>query len=860
MTAHTGRTTQSHGSSPAQRYAAFQKRRLREKSMAYCFEQTLPFELDDFQREANDALERGDNVLLAAPTGAGKTVVADFAIFLAHDRNVKAFYTTPIKALSNQKYHDLVQVYGADNVGLLTGDTSVNPEADILVMTTEVLRNMLYEHSITLDTLGYVILDEIHYLANKFRGAVWEEVIIHLPAYVKIIGLSATVSNVEDFSQWVSSVRGSTHLIVNEHRPVALQHHVIIQKDQYTEPELCDLYDTDKRGKQTTRVNVQLATRLAQWDYRASKRHEAHRDRNTRNKSHAGQYRAQRNPRSSRYTPKRWAVIDELDYLNMLPGIYFIFSRNGCDQAVSQCLQADLCLTSQEEMLEIRHTVAQMIHGQLSQEDLKALHFEQFSYALELGFASHHAGMIALFRHIVETLFTRGLLKVVFATETLALGVNMPARSVIVEKLTKFDGSGHTQLTPGEFTQLTGRAGRRGIDEIGHAVLVDYADFNPAVAATLSSRRVYPLHSSFAPTFNMAVNLLQSSDVATARTTLNRSFAQWEAEAQAQRLLARLDELQKALDGYEQAFACKLGDFAEFMTIRMQLKHAQHDERKVLKHTLFTNDDQRKAAFDTLDEKIHGLVMRARNHPCTACPDFHDHERWGLYWAREKREYDKVYERYQARTGSVGYAFDKICNILCELDYVHPAGDGSLELTDRGKLLRRLYNELDIVFAQGICEGLFNDLSPEELAAVLSALVYEARGSSSSEPRRYPGGVDGKIFTTVAHMKVLFMHMSALCANQHLDALRPLDFGGIDLIYDWAQGADLSQILRHSDMTGGDFVRFAKRLVDLLTQLACASDVLERLNGVDPDLSKKASQAADAIHRGVVSYSDVTQS
>ena len=511
--------------SPAQRYAAFKQTQAKQRTVAAEFARSMPFELDEFQMQANDALEAGDNVLVAAPTGAGKTVVADFAIYLAQTRNVKAFYTTPIKALSNQKYHDLVDQYGTDKVGLLTGDTSINSEADIVVMTTEVLRNMLYEHSVTLEALRYVILDEVHYLADRFRGPVWEEVIIHLPKNVNIIGLSATVSNVEDFSEWIESVRGKTTLVMSEQRPVPLEQHVLVQADDHTEPELIDLYRRDANGEQTVKLNAQLINRLDQLDRQAERRKGERRPDKRRAKGKGGRW-DDRPHKVERHTPRRWAVVDELNFLDMLPGIYFIFSRNGCDQAVDQCINAGLELTTSDEVQQIRRIVDEMVEGQLSQEDLKALHFSQFRFALEEGFAPHHAGMVALFRQIVERLFEEGLVKMVFATETLALGINMPARCVVVEKLEKFDGTGPVGLPPGEFTQLTGRAGRRGIDTIGHAVVVDHHGFVPATAAALSSKRVYPLHSSFRPTFNMAVNLLNSSDYETARVTLDHSFAQ----------------------------------------------------------------------------------------------------------------------------------------------------------------------------------------------------------------------------------------------------------------------------------------------------------------------------------------------
>ena len=294
-------------------------------------------------------------------------------------------------------------------------------------MTTEVLRNMLYEHSVTLEALRYVILDEVHYLADRFRGPVWEEVIIHLPKNVNIIGLSATVSNVEDFSEWIESVRGKTTLVMSEQRPVPLEQHVLVQADDHTEPELIDLYRRDANGEQTVKLNAQLINRLDQLDRQAERRKGERRPDKRRAKGKGGRW-DDRPHKVERHTPRRWAVVDELNFLDMLPGIYFIFSRNGCDQAVDQCINAGLELTTSDEVQQIRRIVDEMVEGQLSQEDLKALHFSQFRFALEEGFAPHHAGMVALFRQIVERLFEEGLVKMVFATETLALGINMPAR------------------------------------------------------------------------------------------------------------------------------------------------------------------------------------------------------------------------------------------------------------------------------------------------------------------------------------------------------------------------------------------------------------------------------------------------
>ncbi|RYQ22795.1 DEAD/DEAH box helicase [Bifidobacterium pseudolongum subsp. globosum] len=844
--------------SPAERYARFDRVKRQRRSIAAKFADTLPFELDRFQTDANEALEQGSNVLVAAPTGAGKTVVADFAVYLAQQQNAKAFYTTPIKALSNQKYHDLVALYGPDKVGLLTGDTSINSEADIVVMTTEVLRNMLYEHSTTLQALRYVVLDEVHYLADRFRGPVWEEVIIHLPQSVRIVGLSATVSNVEDFADWIASVRGETKLVVSEHRPVPLEQYVLVQRDPRTEPELFDLYRHDDNGRPTTKLNARLTNRLDEYMRREQRRRGAERPDRRKGRGRHGRPESRSARQVERYQPKRWAVVDELNFLGMLPAIYFIFSRNGCDEAVDQCIDAGLRLTSDDEALRIRSIVDEMIEGQLTHDDLKTLHFARFRHALEEGFAAHHAGMVALFKQIVERLFEEGLIKVVFATETLALGINMPARSVVIEKLEKYDGTGIVGLTPGEYTQLTGRAGRRGIDTIGNAVVVDHRGFTPETAVSLSSKRVYPLHSSFKPTFNMAVNLLNTSDYETARITLDHSFAQWEANESAWQIEARIDALTAALAGYAEAMTCEYGDFTDLLRIRMQLNELQKNERRKLKHEVFATNADKSRAFRRLDARIAKLKELEHDHPCKQCPDFQDHMKWGHRWMRETRELERLRQRYDSRTGSVARQFDRICEILDRLGYLERTdhdGVRDYTLTEQGQLLRRLYSERDLVLAQAITEGVLDDLSAPQIAALLSSLLYEARRGEGGEPRRYPGGPHGLVAQRARELKYLDEQVLVLCEDAGMDSyLQPLDFGIVDIIYDWACGDSLAQVLEHTELTGGDFVRNAKRLADVLQQIAVAEPYMGEQHAM---LAARAREAFDAVNRGIVAYSGV---
>jgi ATP-dependent RNA helicase HelY len=539
------------------------------------FQALYDFSFDPFQLDACRALNSGHGVLLAAPTGSGKTVVGEFAVHLALAEGRKCFYTTPIKALSNQKYADLVRRYSAAKVGLLTGDNSINGEAPVVVMTTEVLRNMLYAGSPTLAGLGYVVLDEVHYLANVFRGAVWEEVIIHLPESVRLAALSATVSNAEEFGDWLSQVRGGTTVIVDEVRPVPLWQHMLVGSrlyDLFTGPD--SARGTESPGNASPKINPELR-RLAQRDSEGGTGGGRGGGRGAGDRKAPGRpTRGGRRPPRFR-VPSRPDVIDRLDAAGLLPAITFIFSRAGCDAAVVQCLDAGLRLTTPDEAAEITALV-QRRTADIPAEDLPVLGYPDWLAGLQRGMAAHHAGMLPTFKEVVEELFAAGLIRSVFATETLALGINMPARTVVIERLDKWNGESHADLTPGEYTQLTGRAGRRGIDVEGHAVVLWQPGVDPLAVAGLASTRTYPLSSSFRPSYNMAVNLVGRVGRQRAAALLESSFAQFQADRGVVGLTRQARRIRQSMEQLE--VSCDRGDFAGYLAIRREL--SQHESEQ----------------------------------------------------------------------------------------------------------------------------------------------------------------------------------------------------------------------------------------------------------------------------------------
>jgi ATP-dependent RNA helicase HelY len=537
--------------SPADRYAQFRERQAAPEFTS--FRELYEFGFDPFQVSACAALTNGDGVLVAAPTGSGKTVVGEYAVHLALSQGKKCFYTTPIKALSNQKYNDFVRRYDTGTVGLLTGDNAINGDAPVVVMTTEVLRNMLYAGSPTLKDLGYVVLDEVHYLADRSRGAVWEEVIIHLADSVRVVALSATVSNAEEFGDWLKQVRGGTEVIVDEHRPVPLWQHMLVGRRLY------DLFTDDNHRA----VNPELV-RLA---HREAIRAPASRP-------GRGGHRPKRGA-----APYRPEIIDRLDAAGLLPAITFIFSRAGCDAAVQQCLAAGLRLTTPDEARVIEDVAARRT-ADIPDEDLTILGYHDWVLALKRGIAAHHAGMLPAFKEVVEELFTAGLVRAVFATETLALGINMPARTVVLEKLDKWNGEAHVALTPGEYTQLTGRAGRRGIDVEGHAVVLWSPGIDPGSVAGLAGTRTYPLNSSFRPSYNMAVNLTSRVGRKKAAALLESSFAQFQADRGVVGIARRLRRLKEQADDLARQVSCDRGDFMEYAELRRRLTDAERGQSR----------------------------------------------------------------------------------------------------------------------------------------------------------------------------------------------------------------------------------------------------------------------------------------
>jgi ATP-dependent RNA helicase HelY len=901
------------------------------------FTAQLPFVLDEFQRRACQALENGHGVLVCAPTGAGKTVVGEFAVHLALAAGGKCFYTTPIKALSNQKHNDLVRRYGPEKMGLLTGDQSINGDADVVVMTTEVLRNMLYANSPALHGLSYVVMDEVHFLADRMRGAVWEEVILHLPDDVLLVSLSATVSNAEEFGGWIQTVRGDTTVVVDEHRPVPLWQHVMVGK------RLFDLFDyrataVAKSGRELL-VDPELLRHIAH-------RREADRLADWRPR---GRGRQGNRGRPTIYRPpSRPDVISVLDHEGLLPAITFVFSRAGCDSAVKQCLRSSLRLTTDEERVRIAEVIDRRT-ADLNEADLIVLDYHEWREGLLRGQAAHHAGMLPIFRHTVEELFTAGLVKAVFATETLALGINMPARTVVLERLVKFNGEQHVPLTPGEYTQLTGRAGRRGIDVEGHAVVLWHPDVEPAEVAGLASTRTFPLRSSFAPSYNMTINLVHQMGPTQAHKLLESSFAQYQADRSVVGLVRGIERGERMLDEIAGELGGRNAPILDYVRLRMQISERERAQSRAsrLQRRRATNDalaSLRRGDIITIthgrrsgtavvlepdrdgddprplvltenrwagrissadysgasvpigsmqlpkrvehrnprvrrdvasalrsatsgldvpsakgkrsgrpkepdvDPELAALREQLRRHLAHNVPDREAKARLAERYLRIERDNEQTRQKVAAATNSLARTFDRIVVLLTERGFIE--GDGDPKVTDDGRLLARIYSESDLLVAECLRSGTWEGLAAAELAAVLSAVLYESRGDTPGAPE----GVDvptGTLRRALNQTRRLWTELRADEQRHRITAGREPDGGFVPAIYRWATTGDLTSALAASDATGtgsplsaGDFVRWCRQVLDLLDQVRNAAPT--------PALRATAKRAINDIRRGVV--------
>ncbi len=830
---------------------------------------------DRFQREAMDAIDRGHSVLVAAPTGAGKTMVADHAVDRALEAGHKAFYTTPIKALSNQKFHDLRARYG-DRVGLLTGDNTINGDAPVVVMTTEVLRNMIYVDSPALDGLRWVVLDEVHYLRDPYRGPVWEEIIIHAPLEISLVCLSATVSNLDELEAWITTVRGPTERVVEHTRPVELRNLYMVADPTAERAHLLPVFVDD-------RPNPRGAT----FD------------------------RSHRRRRGGYRTPRRVDVIERLLDERMLPAIYFLFSRAGCDDASRQARDAGLVLTTADERRQITAMVERRVEA-LGDDDLAVLDYAGFLAAIQAGIAPHHAGMVPPFKEAVEDCFVAGLVKVVFATETLALGVNMPARSVVLERLTKFNGASHELLTPLEYTQLTGRAGRRGIDSLGHAVVLwsPWVGFDDVAA--LASSRSFMLESAFRPTYNMVANLVDRYDEHQVHELLASSFAQFQADREVTRLERQLGRRRRAVEELTSAATCDRGDVAEYVRMLAERGSGRptRDSRRAALSQLRPGDvvdvydagarsriavlsvaHRSKGAvrikgldrdgelhelsdddFDVAPERLARIdlprpfaphlpefrrdvsrrLSRVRlgkrrrpsrprsdvDHPVAACPDAEAHVAAARKLERERRAAERLERRIESRTSSLRRVFDQVRALLGRRGYVE-----GWALTGAGHRLAGIFHECDLLAAEAIGAGLFDDIDPPAVAALASCLTFEERTASPPARRGPPDRELQHRIDRLSDLAIDLHHDESELAGP---TTRPPEAGFAATAYRWARGDGLGGALG-DDFSGGDFVRNVKQLVDLLRQLA---QVTTRA-----DTARAMRAAAEALQRGVVTAS-----
>ena len=742
----------------------------------------FPFELDDFQKEACDYITNGKSVVVCAPTGAGKTVIAEHAINQALKNGYKVFYTTPLKALSNQKYNDFSQKYGAEKVGLLTGDSSYNRNGQIVVMTTEVFRNMLYGTnfgSVTdnLKDVRYVILDEVHYMNDEQRGTVWEESIIYCPTNIQIIALSATVANADKLTDWINTVHSDTKLVNTDFRPVPLRFYY---------------FDSSKPNTILPLLTPSGAL-------------------NNKIKPEKKQFKHGKLVQR-KYTSKD--VVRVLHEKNMLPAIYFTFSRKKCDEQMEKC--ADLCLVTPDEQKEIKRIIDDYIA-----ENPYLYKNKHIEYLL-CGVASHHAGLLPAWKVLVEKLFQKGLIKVVFATETLAAGINMPARSTVISSISKRTDNGHRTLTPSEFLQMSGRAGRRGMDEIGYVTIVGTAFQSPEEVAELVLSEANPLESKFSPSYSMVLNLLQRFTLEETKELVLKSFGYFSSNYRIEPLLNMKNLLEEKIEECNE-FKCwckrTSADLIEYNKTREMYVQNRKTFKTIKKQE---NKKNRPLSPEIIEfgEKTKALLNKMHSFECDTCKLFKKH----------MKNIDLI-ERYQSKQRKLEKEIVKQKDIFWNRFLSHRAvleEYGYLKdnyPTSSGVSIAQIRSENELFIARIIFSGILDNLSPAELASVICAITSE--DSRADLYSQIP------LTTTVRKTlnKIKDIKRDIEKHQKAHDVEDPMYINAYcsPLIEMWVNDAEWEDIIDQIDMGEGDIVRCFKRVVDVLRQFCAIENMPEAL-------------------------------
>lgn len=742
----------------------------------------FPFELDDFQKEACDCISNGKSVVVCAPTGAGKTVIAEHAIHCALKEGKRVFYTTPLKALSNQKYSDFSEKYGAEKVGLLTGDTSYNRDGQIVVMTTEVFRNMLYGTnfgSVTdnLKEVRYVVLDEVHYMNDEQRGTVWEESIIYCPTNVQIIALSATVANADKLTEWINMVHSKTELVNTDFRPVPLRFYYFDSSQPHALLPLLTPNGT---------LNKKIKPEKKEF-------------------------------KRGKAVQKKYVVKDVVRNLaerDMLPAIYFTFSRKKCDEQMEKC--AELCLVTPHEREEIQKNIDEYIA-----ENPYLYKNKHIEYLLQ-GVASHHAGLLPGWKVLVEKLFQKGLIKVVFATETLAAGINMPARSTVISSISKRTDTGHRNLTPSEFLQMSGRAGRRGMDEIGYVTIVGSAFQTPEEVAELVLSDANPLESKFSPSYSMVLNLLQRFTLDEAKELVLKSFGYFSSSSRVEPLLKLKEFNQEKIDECN-SFVCWCKRTNEDLLEYNKVRDIYVQNRKTLK--VIQKQEKKKhrplsPEVIAFSEQTKNLLDKMHSYQCDTCKLFKKHMKTIDVLTRYISKQKQLDNEIEKQKDIFWNKFLAHRSVL--IDYGYIQNDYP---TEQGVIISQLRSENELFLARIIFSGVLEDLTPAELASVICAITTEDMRADLYSYLPF----STKVRKTLNKIKDIKRDLDK--KQKSHDVEDPMYINGYysPLIEMWVNDAEWDDIIEQIDMGEGDIVRSFKRVVDVLRQFCTIPNIPESL-------------------------------